>query len=118
MGSFVWTLDTLRPNLAVVPARVEKIIVGAIELNADRGLAFARKTAPWTDRTTNARNGLFTKTTHDPFKEHRIIISHSVPYGIWLEIRQQGKYAVIVPTLKKMGADTMKTIAKGLERLG
>jgi hypothetical protein len=53
-----------------------------------------------------------------PLKEYRILLSHSVNYGIWLEIRWQGKYAIIIPTLQRYGKATMDTIGKALARMG
>lgn len=116
--AFHWTVDTLRPALAAYPAKVDRAIVGAIELNADRAEGYARTHARWTDRSGNARNGLFATTSYMPLKEYRILLSHSVNYGIWLEIRWQGKYAIIIPTLQRYGKATMDTIGKALARMG
>jgi hypothetical protein len=67
--------------------------------------------APWHDNTTNARNGLFTATEHlgdDYSSEHHILFSHGVDYGIWLEVANNGKWQIIMPTLKSVGDDLMK----------
>lgn len=111
---FHWETDTLTPNIKKLPLKLERAIVAAIEYHATRAEAYARSNAPWTDRTTNARNGLFAVTEHEPFKAHRIILSHSVPYGIWLEIRWSGKYQIILPTIDRTGRDVMDTIGKFL----
>jgi hypothetical protein len=40
-----------------------------------------------------------------------------VPYGIWLEVRHSGKYAIIVPSLTVQGNEIMSTLKGLLERL-
>ena len=53
--------------------------------------------APWTDRTGNARNGLFAGVMvgHDEF---RLFLSHGVDYGVFLELAHGGNYAIVRPT--------------------
>ena len=109
---FYWKTDTLSGSLKRFPAKTERAIVAAIEYNATAAEAYARTNAPWKDQTSNARNGLFTVTQHIPFKTHRIIVAHTVPYGIWLEIRWAGKYRIIIPTVQKTGKDVMSTLTK------
>ena len=63
---------------------------------------YARRTAPWADRTGAAREGLTSEVTlADGSLE--IALSHTAEYGIWLEIRWGGRYAVIIPTIETMG---------------
>jgi hypothetical protein len=69
-----------------------------------------RQNAPWTDQTGNARNGLFAEAKHDWGRTHAIVLYHSVPYGIWLEVRHQGRYAIILPTAKEQGMAVMNTL--------
>lgn len=72
--------------------------------------------APWTDRTGNARNGLaaFSGKTA---RGHAIFLTHSVDYGIFLEVKQGGKYAIILPTIKEYAPKVMGTLNKILNRL-
>ena len=61
--------------------------------------ADAKEKAPWTDRTTNARSGLFTWVeTEDGVG--RLYLSHRVFYGIFLERKHAGRYAIVMPTLQ------------------
>jgi len=32
-----------------------------------------------------------------------MVLYHTVEYGIWLEIRWNGQYAIIIPTIEHMG---------------
>ena len=58
----------------------------------------AKTTAPWQDRTGNARNGLFGGTDVRG-NEARILLGHSMEYGIFLELARDGKHAILKPTL-------------------
>ncbi len=63
----------------------------------------ARAGAPWTDRTGNARTGLFGTAERDMAERMVVIyLSHGVDidYGKWLELANAGRYAVIMPTLE------------------
>lgn len=77
---------------------------------ASEGQSVMRVNAPWTDRTSNARNGLFGKAMHEKGISHTIVLYHTMPYGVFLETRNSGKYAVIVPTLQTMGPRTMNLL--------
>ena len=60
---------------------------------------YAKDEAPWTDRTGNARQSLFTavEVAEDVVN---LYLSHHVEYGFWLEFAMAGKYAIIWPTLE------------------
>jgi hypothetical protein len=63
----------------------------------------AKADAPWTDRTGNARTGLFgTSETDFGAKVVTIYLSHgaTIDYGLWLELSNSGKYSVIMRTMQ------------------
>ena len=63
----------------------------------------ARANAPWTDRTGNARTGLFGTAERDVAQKMvTIYLSHGadIDYGKWLELVGGGKYAVIMRTIE------------------
>lgn len=85
---------------------------GAVQLAKDME-TFANQNAPWTDRTTDARQGL----SGEPFAENGIVgasIVHSVPYGIWLENRFERRYAIIGPTQAVFAPLAARIIAGGV----
>lgn len=55
--------------------------------------------APWTDRTGNARQSLYTAVRQVANQMVEVILSHGMDYGIYLELRHQGRYAIINPAL-------------------
>lgn len=105
----------LRTNLAQFGPTVNKYITLTVDEGAAQGVKQMKLKAPWTDRTTNARSGLNTKTDHSGssaigFKKHGITFAHAVDYGIWLELIQSGKYQIIMPTVLAVGKEIMKTL--------
>lgn len=115
-GSLNFYYDTLRPGLAAFPAKLDAAIGAVMEYQSANVQDYARSNASWTDRTPNARNGLFAKA-YRRGKAHGIVLYHSVPYGIWLEVRWGGKYRIIVPTIQVQGRAVMQMISKVLQRM-
>lgn len=105
-----WEDKQLVNTLQTLDARIDRFLTASIRYHATRATAFARQSAPWTDRTTNARNGLFAKAERDR-PRYRIVVGHSVPYGIWLETRWSGRYRVIVPTVDHESKELMTTVS-------
>lgn len=75
----------------------------------------AKANAPWTDRTGNARNGLHGFTRVSGIKADKVVfgVGHSVEYGPFLELADDGRYAVLKPTLDA----AVKDIYAAYERL-
>lgn len=77
--------------------------------------AYARPSAPWRDRSTHARQGLFGEAREFADKL-RIRISHTEDYGTYLELANSGKYAILEPTAKKHAPEFFQDaerVAKG-----
>lgn len=75
----------------------------------------AKERASWTDRTANARGGLFGEVSVSGYKRDEILIklAHSMEYGVFLELANDGKYAILKPTLD----DAVPEIYAAYERL-
>jgi hypothetical protein len=92
-----------------VPHHLEEEVLNV----ATEALDYARDNAPWADRTGDARNGLDV----DVRMEGDVIVwemSHGVDYGLYLETRWNGKYAIIMPTLEMFAP----RIGRGLDESG
>lgn len=63
----------------------------------------AKANAPWTDRTGNARSGLF-GTSEADFARHvvTIYLSHgaTIDYGVWLELAASGRHSIVMKTMQ------------------
>lgn len=114
-GGFTWDNP--------IPANIEKIYPGlsrfaqaATYKKSSDAQTYMRNNAPWNDQTSNARNGL----NSQPFSEGTnfgMILFHTVPYGIFLETRFSGRYAIIDPTLPVIGAEFMQLLSGIMGRL-
>lgn len=101
----------LRQNLIAAPAKLHVAIGQVMEYNANEAQNSMRTGARWTDRTGNARQGLFARSGRDS-GQHFILLYHTVPYGIWLEVRWNGAYAIIEPTVLSQGQKVMADLSK------
>lgn len=111
------TSDTLTPGLIGFPPKLNAAIGATMHFYAPKVQSYARDNARWTDRTSNARNGLFAKAYHSGVRTHGIVLYHSMPYGIWLEVRWAGKYRIIVPTIVSEGPKVMLLLAGILRKM-
>lgn len=96
-------------SAAILKGIVEEAIPGGVETGMNRLAAameeWAKQNAPWTDRTGNARKGLygFAGGTHGGEEgkgAYYAGVSHGddIDYGIWLEVRWNGRYSIIDKT--------------------
>lgn len=109
-------------NLAEYDRDVDRNIDLMLEYYATVGEAAMKSNAPWTDRTGAARTGLHTTTSKrgrgadgrftSGGNERSITFSHTVPYGIWLEIKFSGRDAVIMPTILQVGPMLMAALSR------
>jgi len=85
-------------NLDSYGIKVIKAMLLVGEKNGQAMQNYARKNAPWTDRTGNARAGLFYVVKQEPGRVV-IYLCHSMEYGIYLELAHGGQFEVIWPTI-------------------
>lgn len=111
-----WDDRALYNKLRTFNARADRFITAATAYHATQAVSFARQNAQWTDRTGNARNGLFARAERDA-PVYRIVIGHSVPYGVWLEVRWSGRYQIIRPTVDHEGPELMRTVSTMYSRM-
>lgn len=136
--SITWTDDKLTPGVNALPAKLDMAIGALMRYQATNVQDYMRTNASWNDRTGNARNGLFARYSGNGGlgsaaqaavgaafgsgmggggSTHAIDIYHTVPYGIWLEVRWGGKYRIIVPTLQTEGPRVMASISGLMGRM-
>lgn len=113
---FTWTSDQLFKNTKVLPQKLDRALAAAVEFAATRSENSMKNNAPWTDRTSNARNGLHTIPFHQG-KTHGYHLAHGVPYGIWLEVRWDGRYGIIPQSVQEGGMMVMSLMTKLLAGL-
>lgn len=111
-------------------AGVEKVInnikdhydrkkIGAWEISqneiAPKMQRYAKNNRPWTDRTGNARRGLTGRAKLND-DELRILLYHTMWYGVFLEKSRGGKYAILNPTVSKFKESAINRIKRYMKR--
>ena len=111
-----WDVNTLSPALQRFIPVIDAGVDFAFDTMVPVAETYMRTNAPWTDRTGNARNGL--KAHHDakPMESHELILFHTMPYGIWLEVRWSGRYAIIAPTVAALGPELMDRVVASVKQ--
>jgi hypothetical protein len=82
------------------------------ELYSLRSETYAKSKAPWTDRSGNARSGLssiWLATVGSDGGKFEIDVFHRVPYGIWLEVKYNGRWSIINKTIDTQGKKFFET---------
>jgi hypothetical protein len=101
--------STFFRNARVFPIALQVGVSALVERFQERVRIYAQENAPWEDQTGEAREGLDTEVEIGAL-QWRLYLFHSVEYGIWLEIKNSGEYAIIMPTLETLGPELMGEI--------
>ena len=108
---FQWTVspDVLAKNVGTYGDRLIKAIHALAQVFAQKIATYAKANAGWTDRTSNARQGL-TGTAIASATGVVIYLFHTMFYGIYLELSNAGKYAVILRSMEAHYGPLMQAI--------
>jgi hypothetical protein len=106
-GNVKWYYDSLTPRMLALPLVVDAAVEELLEELAEEVQEYARTHASWDDRSGEAREGLTAEVVDEGLFHNSIVLYHTVDYGIWLEIRWNGKYAIILPTIEHYGPIVM-----------
>lgn len=109
-------LDGVINNLNAWGRRKEAAVIALAQNWAGTLEGRAKQNARWTDRTGNARNGLKGQAIVGR-REVAITLSHSMDYGVWLELANSGRNAILGPTMDAALPeirDSYRTLMEGL----
>lgn len=109
-NNFRFDSGELRRGISRLEPELHAAVSTIVDFHALVGMAQMKEEAPWTDDTGAARAGLHSYTVHEPPRRHTIVLSHAVNYGIWLEVKNSGRYEIIMPTLLDTGRDLMRSL--------
>ena len=78
-----------------------------------------RNNAPWTDRTGHARQSLTGSAYRESPTTITIKLAHgsNIPYGIYLELAHEKRYAIIDPTIQANQNNVMKNFQYLIDKL-
>lgn len=80
--------------------------------------SYAKRSAPWTDRTTRARTSLIGGARTLSANQIASFIAHGVYYGQYLEFSHQKRFAILHPTINKFRPELNKKITQFIKGLG
>jgi HK97 gp10 family phage protein len=115
-----FTLDTSKfRGIDHLDQKIERALLGVCKYWDGKVETHMKHQAPWTDRTTNARNGLAARAAKLGGSVFGIILSHAVDYGIYLErgTRYMRARPIINPTIDIYAPKVIAFTAKLLDRL-
>lgn len=99
-------VDGIGPVLDAMVASAALNVEEAFRNGAQRVEQHAKQNAPWADRTGQARAGL-TAEVSLVMGEVVLTLFHTAEHGQWLEVIQDGRFAIIMPTLEELGPEIM-----------
>jgi hypothetical protein len=70
----------------------------------------AKAEAEWKDHTYFLRNGIRGEAFYRPGVDMGITLAHTMEYGKWLETANDGKYAILKPTVEKFMPEIKKEL--------
>jgi hypothetical protein len=109
-SSIEWSGD-LTAKLNQFGPKVKRAMVTAAKFIEPQAEAHMKGNASWTDRTGNARNGLKAETVIET-NSVAILLYHQVPYGVYLETRWSGRYAIINPTIEVFAPQLVQLVGE------
>lgn len=110
------TAAQLIDNLDDFDENAIKAIQFTLDYWATRAMSQMKSEARWTDRTSAARNGLMAQRFNAE-DGASLVLWHSVPYGIWLEVRWSGKYAIVGPTLNDIAPKVLRMAGEAIVKV-
>lgn len=110
-GGIRWYYDSLTPRAAALVPLMSEALEEVLERLAQQVEDYAKQNARWEDRTGAARDGLTAEVDDRGLFEKAIVLYHTAEHGIWLEVRWNGEYAIIQPTIEAMGPVVMAELS-------
>lgn len=95
-----WEMRGLESGLTSYSQRAQDIPYEICRFFAPQVEAEAKQNAEWIDRTGNARQSLRAQALEIKAGAAALLLIHGMPYGRYLELSFQGRYAIIGPTLE------------------
>lgn len=95
--------SSLKQNLDKMSVKLGALVLMYASTKASKIESTMKLNRPWTDRTNMAKTMLSARVSQPSEAVIRITLAHGVDYGIWLELANEKKYAIIMPTVNEEG---------------
>ena len=109
--------SSLKQNLDKMSVKLGAVILMYAATKASVIESQMKTKRPWTDRTGMAKMMLSAKVSQPNEDIVRITCAHGVDYGIWLELANEKKYAIIEPTINEEGPLIIKDLNNIMSKL-
>ena len=114
MGNFRFDASKLISGLAEREVKLKASLNLYGDTVAKKMEAYAKSNRRWQDRTGDARKSL--RGTSQPSGNGvRVSISHNVDYGVYLEMCNERRYAILKPTVDKIAPEAVKGLSNLLK---
>lgn len=110
---FKMDISDLLESLDRLGRAFDSSVYAYAKVSSEKLEGYAKENRPWRDRSTDARKRLNCKV-EKTLTGYRLVLAHGVPYGVWLELAHEKKYAIIEPTINIVGK---KEIMPGFKNL-
>lgn len=102
---------TNKINFKAVENKVRAAIGVFADTAAKKMEGEAKSNAPWTDRTSNARNSI---RGEFGWKGNKAIItlSGNMEYSVYLELAKEKRHAILVPTIQRNAPEVLRAYRK------
>jgi hypothetical protein len=98
--SFQWTVTPTQAFVPMTQAYIARIHIGVYRL----AQSYAPRIETWMKAITgNARQTLWSDVFDLANRAVGVILAHGVEYGIFLELANAGRYAIIAPAIDHFG---------------
>lgn len=111
-------IDEVIKNLKNFVPRLKAALALDAENIAANMEAWAKNNAPWTDQTGDARDFIKQTVKWTNADILMVSLSHNVNYGIYLELCNEGKYAILEKAIAEFGPKFMEGWQDVFKKLG
>lgn len=102
------SIRTTLSGLAKVEARLFEALRIVSHSASKEMEAYAKANAKWTNRTGNARQKLNGDAYWVDSKILETVLAHQMDYGVWLELANGKKYAILEKSMKEVAPELIK----------
>lgn len=108
--------DQIGPRLDIGPLVAKDAVIDILNFYQGQVEEWMKENAPWQDVNTphsyagEARDGLGAEVG-EAGMVFSLTVFQGVDYGVWLEVRFNGKYGIIRPTIEEWGPHLMREMA-------
>lgn len=88
-------VDVFTRGFARYDATIQRALRGICDVFVPLIEAWMKQNAPWVDRTSNARQGLYAMAD-DLVMGAYVAFGHGVDYGTWLEVKRSGYWGILL----------------------